>query len=428
MYRALCRSYAFVARARFFSVDAVSELQQRGLVAQISAGDAKAALEKGGAVYAGFDPTASSLHAGHLAVIAALRPFALRGHKVVAVIGGATARIGDPSGRVDSRPVLPQSEVVKNAEAITAQLKTLLPGATVVDNYDWWKNLSVLQMLSETGRHMRVNAMLNRDSVKARLADGAGMSFAEMAYQVLQAHDFLHLHREHNVVLQVGGSDQWGNITAGIELIRRVHENSEAFGVTVPLLTIEGAKMGKSSGNALWLDPKRTSPYELHHFFVNLPDPDAPTYLKIFSETLQPADLKLSEKPRETQTQVADAVVRMVHGDAAVEAVHTVQRVFFGNAMGDVKQLADALLRSGAPGVQLPREKIIGADVTVIATAAGVSTSPLAAKKVADQNGLAINNRKVPATYVIQESDLLDGKVLLVRTGKKTIRSVFVQQ
>jgi tyrosyl-tRNA synthetase len=322
--------------------------------------------------------------------------------------------------------------VDRNTAALASQLRRLLPGALVLDNTEWWGRLSVIEFLSETGRHLRLQSMLARESVKQRLG-GEGMSLAELSYQALQAGDFVHLHRSRNVVVQVGGADQWGNITAGIELAKRAH-GLALHGITVPLLTAGGVKMGKSAGNAVWLDADRCAPYDLHHYLVNVPDADAARLLRSLLGAAAPQDTAV----RATQQALADGVVAAVHGPAALAAVLTAQRVLFAAdalAGDDLRAVAAALLHARPPGLTLPAHEALGAQVWALAVQAGLCASKTEAKRLVQAGGLYVNGVRAPShTALLAEvagaggmPALLGDRVAILRAGRKHHRVLYVE-
>ncbi|MDI6773973.1 MAG: tyrosine--tRNA ligase [Verrucomicrobiota bacterium] len=389
------------------------------------------ALRKPVTLYAGFDPSAPSLQVGNLATIMALAHFQQCGHRVIAVVGGGTGLIGDPSGKSAER-ALPDVETARrNVEGIRENLSRFLgqpaAPARIVDNHDWLGNFAFIEFLRDVGKHFRMGAMLGRESVRARLAGEAGMSFAEFSYPLLQACDFLKLFDAEQCVLQIGGADQWGNITAGIDLIGRLR-NAVAYGLTLPLVCdSSGQKLGKSEGNAVYLDAARTPPYDFYQFFLRTEDVDVVRLLKIFTllplEAIHDLEACVREQPekRDAQRRLADEVTRLVHGEDGLRAARIASSVLFGESMEGLR--AEDLLRvfADVPSRTLSRAEVEGRSVVDVAAASGLCASKGEARRLIESRGLYLNNRRVetPRTRVAL-SDLLDGRLLVFRSGKKT--------
>jgi tyrosyl-tRNA synthetase len=381
------------------------------------------------AVYAGFDPTADSLHVGNLVPLLLLRRFQLFGHRPVALAGGATGMIGDPGGRSAERNLLDADTLDRNLAAITGQLERLLdfePGPTqarLVDNRDWTAPMGVLEFLRDVGKHVTVNTMLAKESVKARVESEAGISFTEFSYMLLQANDYRHLHDVLGVELQVGGSDQWGNITAGIDLIRRT-SGAHTHGLTVPLVTqADGQKFGKSVGGAVWLSPEKTTPYAFYQYFVNVDDRDVERFLHQL--TLLPLDeiaavmAEHREEPgrRRAQQALARAVTALVHGeDEADRAAAASQGFTRGAAELGVGEWED--LASSLPVVELGPEAV-GRDLVDLLAEHGVVSSKGEARRLVAQGGLYLNDVAVPEGRALEAADLFEGAWAMVRRGKK---------
>ncbi len=323
-------------------IDIVGDLRWRGLVHQTTDDDniARWLLEKPRTVYAGFDPTANSLHVGSLMPLLLLRRFQQAGHRPIALVGGSTGMIGDPSGKSDERNLLSAEELERNLAGIETQLRTFLDfergeqSAVLVNNFDWMNQFSYLDFLREVGKNFPVNVMMAKESVKARLESEAGLSYTEFSYMLLQAYDFVHLYREFGCELQVGGSDQWGNITAGIDLTRRM-EAAQVYGITCPLLTkSDGTKMGKTESGAIWLSAERTSPYEFYQYWINVADEDAGKCLRYLTdlscEQIQALDRSRAEQAaaRESQRMLAENLTRLIHGDEGLDTACTGNRHF----------------------------------------------------------------------------------------------------
>jgi tyrosyl-tRNA synthetase len=419
------------------TTDVLEELRWRGLVYQHTDG-VPAALAAGPvSAYIGFDPTASSLHVGSLVVIMILVHLQRYGHRPLALVGGGTGMIGDPAGKVNERQLLSTEQVAANVAGIRAQLERFLhfegdAAARMRDNADWLTTLPLVEFLRDTGKHFTVNYMLQKDSVRSRM--DAGISFTEFAYMLLQAYDFLELRRRDGVTLQLGGSEQWGNITAGIELIRRV-DGVEAHGLTVPLLmTSSGTKFGKTEAGAVWLDPERTSPYAFYQFWLSTEDADVGRYLRYFTllsraeiESLEAVTASAPERRAAQQTLARD-VTQRVHGESALRAAEQVSAFFFGRT--DPAELSDdafAVLRSEAPFVEADFGSVSAEtpersfDVLRLLTESRVAASMGDAKRLLAQGGVSINKRRIqPADRSVPVVDfLLRGAYVVVGKGKK---------
>jgi tyrosyl-tRNA synthetase len=413
------------------SADILDDLRARGLLHDSTDPEAlRSRLEEGPiTVYAGFDPTADSLHVGNLVPLLLLRRFQEFGHRPVALAGGATGMIGDPGGRSSERNLLDADTLDRNLAAIKGQLERLLdfsegPGAAVlVDNRDWTGPMSVLDFLRDVGKHVTVNTMLAKESVKARVESEAGISFTEFSYMLLQANDYRHLHEALGVELQVGGSDQWGNITAGIDLVRRT-VGAHTHGLTVPLVTrADGQKFGKSVDGAVWLSPERTTPYAFYQYFVNVDDRDVERFL--LQLTLLPLDevaavmARQAEAPeaREAQKVLARAVTALVHGpdeaDRAAGASQGFTRTAAELAAGEWEELAASL-----PVVELGPDAV-GRDLVDLLAESGVVASKGEARRLVAQGGLYLNDVAVPEGRALGADDLFDGTWAMVRRGKK---------
>ncbi len=415
----------------------IEDLRWRGLVAQST--DEKAltdALKKPLTLYIGFDPTAASLHVGNLVVLLVLRRFQLAGHNPIALVGGATGLVGDPSGRNDER-TLNSNEVVEGwVKGIRKQVSAFLDfdtkvnPAIVVNNLDWTAPLSAIEFLRDIGKHFSVNQMLSKESVSARLEAG-GISYTEFSYQVLQSFDYLELYRRHNCTLQLGCSDQWGNIVAGLDLIRRV-ESGSAHALTVPLLAkSDGTKFGKTAGGSIWLDPTMTSPYAFFQFWLNTEDRDIINFLKVFSflshEEISQLAKSHEENPglREAHRALARELTTLVHGADSTTRVEAAARALFGQ--GDLSELDEATLTSAL--AELPRTQISKSDqipswVDLLA-ATGVVESKSAARRVVKDGGAYLNNVKVSSEdYAPTKTEFLCGKYAVLRKGKRDLAAV----
>lgn len=413
--------------------DVLADLEWRGLVAQTTDREALAGELAAGpvTVYCGFDPTADSLHVGSLVPLLALRRFQLAGHRAIALAGGATGFIGDPSGRSAERTLMDAEVVAARVERLREQFGKFLDfdhpehPALLVDNLDWTASLSVLTFLRDVGVHFPVNVMLARESVSARLESG-GLSFTELSYQLLQSMDFLELYRRHGCRLQVGGNDQWGNITAGLDLIRRV-EGGHAHALTLPLVTDSaGQKIGKSTGGgSVWLDPTMTTPYALYQFALNVDDRDAGTYLRLLTfvgrEEVEALDDMTAQRPqaRAAQRRLAAELVALVHGPDELRRVQAASAALFGG--GDLRDLDEATLRAAvveAPSVRAATEKPLVVDL--LADALALSKSQV--RQAVRDGGAYLNNAAVSDVgAVVDEADWLHGRFAVLRRGKKAM-------
>ena len=407
--------------------DLIDELSWRGLLYQQT--DGAAAALAGGTLsgYAGFDPTASSLHVGSLVPIMGLVHLQLAGHKPVALVGGGTALIGDPSGKPSERPLIDAAQVRDNSAGIRAQLERFLDfagpyAATAVDNADWLRELDLLEFLRDTGKHFTVNYMLAKESVKSRIE--TGISFTEFSYMLLQAYDFLELRRRHGVTLQIGGSDQWGNITAGIELIRRA-DGAEAHGLTLPLIsTAAGTKFGKTEAGTVWLDPDRTSPYQFYQFWINTEDRDAGAYLRMFTllprAEIEELEARLAAHPerREAQRALADEVTARVHGADAARIADEVSSVLFGKR--DVAALSLPVIRALAREIPFSeRSRAEAGSIAELVAAAGLAPSKGAARRLVEQGGVYLNGARATMELDASSVEPLPGNHLLLRKGAR---------
>ncbi|MFC1497676.1 tyrosine--tRNA ligase [Verrucomicrobiota bacterium] len=407
-------------------------LRERGLIDNITSEDIEKLVDSPITVYAGFDPTSDSLQAGNFVTIMALAHFQRCGHKVIAVVGGATGLIGDPSGKADERNLLSAEEVERNTEGIRENLSRFLDfdhptaPARIVNNYDWLKDFAFIDFLREVGKHFRMGTMLGKESVRQRLDSEHGMSYAEFSYQLLQAYDFLKLYDSEGCILQIGGSDQWGNITAGIDLIRKLR-GIEAYGLTLPLVCdSSGQKFGKSEGNAVYLDHSRTSYYDFYQFFVRIADVDIVRFLKIFTfltiEEIQKLEEQISKAPEEraAQKKLAEELTRTVHGERGLNTALRASSVLFGESMEglDADDLLDIF--ANVSSAELPLSKVAGASVVDIAALSGLCKSKGAARRLIESGGLYVNNVRITGVdSLIDASDIVGNSVLVLRSGKK---------
>lgn len=419
------------------SNELIADLKWRGLFSQST--DEKAlieALKNPTTLYIGFDPTAPSLHVGNLVVLLALRRFQLAGHIPIALVGGATGLIGDPSGKNEERSLNTTDVVAAWVERIRGQVSKYLdfqakPNAAIVaNNLDWTSPLSAIEFLRDIGKHFSINQMLAKDSVASRLEAG-GISYTEFSYQVLQSYDFLELYRRHNCTLQLGGSDQWGNIVAGLDLIRRV-ESGSGHALTIPLLAkADGSKFGKTAGGAIWLDPEMTSPYAFFQYWLNTDDQDVINFLKVFSfksrgeiEVLEKAH---NENPgaREAHRALARELTSIVHSEDICNRVELAARALFGQ--GELSDLDEATLASAL--AELPRTTVKSGELIPtwvdLLAATGVVDSKSAARRIIKEGGAYLNNSKISGEdFAPQKSDFLCGKYAVLRKGKRDLAAV----
>ena len=416
----------------------VADLEWRGLLAQTT--DRQALLRdldaKPVTFYIGFDPTAPSLHVGNLVVILVMRRFQLAGHNPIALVGGATGLVGDPSGRNEERSLNDASTVENWVKRLEKQLGLFLDfskasnKAVMANNLDWTKGISALEFLRDIGKHFSVNQMLSKDSVSSRLEAG-GISYTEFSYQVLQAYDFLELYRRSDCTLQLGGSDQWGNIVAGLDLIRKVTQGSgHAF--TIPLMAkSDGSKFGKTAGGSVWLDPEMTSPYAFYQFWINTEDADVAKYLKVFSfkerSEIERLIKTVEDNPgaREAQRELARELTSLVHGEQECVNVEAASKALFGQ--GELKDL-DANTLSAAlsqlPRTEVSKNETIPSWIDLIC-ATGVVESKSAARRIVKEGGAYLNNQKIPSEdFAPSKDDLIHGRFLVLRKGKRDLASV----
>ena len=419
----------------------VEELRWRGMLHNIMPGTEELLDKEKVTAYVGFDPTADSLHIGHLCGIMILRHFQRHGHKPLALIGGATGMIGDPSGKSTERNLLDEDTLRHNQESIKKQLAKFLDfdsdlpnKAELVNNYDWIKDFTFLDFARTVGKHITVNYMMAKESVQKRLNGEArdGLSFTEFTYQLLQGYDFLYLYEHKNCKLQMGGSDQWGNITTGAELIRRTN-GGEVFALTCPLITkADGTKVGKTEGGNVWLDPGYTSPYKFYQFWLNVSDEDAARYIKVFTslglEEIESLIAKHAEAPhmRLLQKRLAEEVTVMVHSRQEYETAVEASNILFGNATSEaLKKLdEDTLLAvfEGVPMFEVSRDELAGGvkAVDLLVEKAAVFPSKGEMRKLVQGGGVSLNKEKLASfDQMITSADLLNGKYLIVQKGKK---------
>ena len=415
--------------------DALSELRARGLVEQATAEEelGKLLATESVSAYAGFDPTSPSLQVGNLVPLLLLRRLQRHGHRPILVVGGATGMIGDPSGKSAERNLLSIDTIQDHTEGFRAQLARFVDfegtfGALLVNNHDWTREVSYLDFLRDVGKHFSVNAMLAKESVHARIESREqGISYTEFSYMLLQAFDFLHLAKNHGCRLQVGGSDQWGNITAGIELVRRVLGKT-VYGLTCPLVvTASGEKFGKTAGNAVWLDPKMTSPFAFYQFWVRTEDRDAARFLKLFTdvplEDIAGLESRIATEPekRAAQARLAEEMTRLVHAQDGLAAARAATDVLYGGAIANLSDRDLADIFADVPSKNVPRARLAdGIRLIDLACDAGLFPTKAEAKRRIDAGGVYVNNVRVAdRDRVVGPADLASESILVLRKGKK---------
>ena len=417
----------------------VKELAWRGMIQDIMPGTEEKLMEGPQAAYVGIDPTADSLHIGHLVSVMILKHFQACGHKPFALVGGATGMVGDPSMKSAERNLLDEETLNHNVECLKAQLSRFLDfssdapnKAELVNNYDWMKDYTFINFIRDIGKHITVNYMMAKDSVKKRLSrdSSEGMSFTEFSYQLMQGYDFYWLWKNRGCVLQFGGSDQWGNITTGTELIRRI-DGGEAFALTCPLIKkADGTKFGKTEKGNVWLDPERTSPYEFYQFWLNVADDDAERYIKIFTlldkETIDALIEKHREDPgrRELQKALAREVTVMCHGQEAYDNAVAASQLLFGNVSSDVfRKMDERTVRevfANVPSFTVARDEFPCNVLDLLAVKTAILPSKGEARKMVQGGGVSLNKEKLAdINYEVTEADIVNGHYILAQKGKK---------
>jgi tyrosyl-tRNA synthetase len=420
----------------------IEELRWRGMIHDITPGTEEQLSKEMTSGYAGFDPTAPSLHIGNLVPVMLLVHLQRAGHKPFVLVGGATGRVGDPSGKSDERKLLSIEDIEINLESQKKQLMKFLDfengenKAEIVNNYDWFKEFNFLDFIRDVGKHITINYMLAKDSVKKRLE--TGMSFTEFSYQLVQGYDFYWLHQNRNVKLQVGGSDQWGNITTGKEFIRRKN-GGEAFAMTCPLITkADGSKFGKSEGGNIWLDAEKTSPYKFYQYWLNVTDIDAENFIKIFTLLSKEEIEKLIEKHKQDpgrrllQKELAKDITIRVHSKEDYEAAVNASQILFGKGTTEMLQtLSDNMLLSvfeGVPQQNISRTSIVtGLDIVeLLSTETGFFPSKSEVRRLLQGNSISVNKTKVKLGYELSSKDLLNDRFILIQKGKKNYYLIIV--
>ncbi len=420
---------------KIFNMSLVGELQWRGMIHDITPGTEEQLEKEMTTGYVGFDPTADSLHIGNLVSIMMLKHLQSAGHKPLALVGGATGMVGDPSGKSEERKFLTEEILQKNLKGVKSQLESFLEfdcgenSAEIVNNHDWFKDFSLLDFLRDAGKHLTVNYMMSKDSVKKRLE--TGISFTEFSYQLIQGYDFYHLNKEKNCKLQMGGSDQWGNITTGTEFIRRLG-GGEAFALTCPLITkSDGSKFGKSEGGNIWLDSKRTSPYKFYQFWLNQSDEDALKSIKIFTMKGEKEIAEIAGKHAEAphtrilQNTLAEDITITVHSKEALSNAKAASEILFGKTTEEnVRKLSKGALESignEVPKHQVPKETIANqvGIIDLLSEHAPIFSSKGEARRAIKNNAVAVNKTKVQDTKTVSSKDVIQDYYILVQNGKK---------
>lgn len=413
----------------------IEEMTWRGMIHDIMPGTEEALLKKVSSGYIGFDPTADSLHIGHLVQIMTLVHFQRSGHKPYALVGGATGMVGDPSGKSQERNLLDADTLNHNVESVKKQLERFLDfsagenSAEMVNNYDWFKNMNFLDFIRDTGKHITVNYMMSKDSVKSRL--DSGLSFTEFSYQLVQGYDFYYLNKHKDCIVQLGGSDQWGNIVTGTELIRR-KGGGEAYAVTTPLIKkADGTKFGKTAGGSVWLDPERTSPYEFYQYWMNASDADAENYIKIFTlfakDKIDGLITEHSEAPhlRVLQKAIAEDITIRVHGEDALKVAIAASNILFGKSTADdLKSLSEKdffAVFDGVPQATIARDEFnLGLGIIdALSAKTGFLASNGEARRELKGNAISVNKEKVGEDFVLTDDQLINSKYILLGKGKK---------
>ena len=416
--------------------DIFADLQWRGLIHQTTADDHLPNWLASGSrtLYAGFDPTADSLHVGSLLPLMMLRRFQKAGHRPIAIVGGATGMIGDPSGKSAERNLLSEEALQANLAGIEAQMRHVLDfdcgdqSAVLANNNDWMKEFSYTEFLRDVGKNFPISVMLSKDSVKSRLGSEAGLSYTEFSYMLLQAYDFVHLHKEYGCELQIGGSDQWGNVTAGIDLGRRML-SEQLYGMTCPLLTkSDGAKMGKTESGAIWLSAERTSPYQFYQYWVNVDDADVSKCLRFLTELsheeISALDAAREEaaNQRESQKKLAEQLTLLIHGQAGLDQAMQATEIFFGAEIENLKDADLLQIFADVPNSSFPKDQLGGEGLKLVdaLVAAGLQKSNSDARRMIKQGSIYVNNRRNDDfNHHLTTADLASESTIILRSGKK---------
>lgn len=420
----------------------IEELRWRGMIHDVMPGTEEQLNKEATSGYIGFDPTADSLHIGHLVQIMTLVHFQLCGHKPVALVGGATGMVGDPSGKSAERNLLSEEILQHNVACVKKQLEKFLDfregGAELVNNFDWFKDFKFLDFIRDVGKHITVSYMMSKDSVKKRLESDAGLSFTEFTYQLVQGYDFYWLNQHKNCKLQMGGSDQWGNIVTGTELIRR-KSNGDAFALTTKLITkADGTKFGKTEGGNVWLDPGKTSPYKFYQYWLNVSDEDAPNFIRIFSlktkEEIEALEAEHQSAPqlRKLQKSLAEDITARVHSIEQLKRAQETTDILFGASFDAFKTLTGAEIEDAFDeSITFKLGKDIFSQpvdpVTLLGEKTSIYSSKGEARKAIQGNGVSINKDKITLDAKLSTTDLLHGKYLLAQKGKKNYYLIIVQ-
>jgi len=421
----------------------IEELTWRGMIHDIMPGTEEALMKKASSGYIGFDPTADSLHIGSLVQIMTLVHFQRSGHKPIALVGGATGMVGDPSGKSQERNLLDEETLRHNVQCVKAQLEKFLDfegenAAEMVNNFDWFHNMSFLEFIRDVGKHISVNYMMAKDSVKSRLE--TGMSFTEFSYQLVQGYDFYYLNQHKNCIVQLGGSDQWGNIVTGTELIRR-KGGGEAYAVTTPLIKkADGTKFGKTEGGNVWLDPTKTSPYQFYQYWLNAADEDAGNFIRIFTlktrAEIEALEKEHSEAPhlRTLQKALAEDITTRVHGKEALDAAIAASNILFGKSTSDdLRKLSEKDFFQIFDGV--PRAGISRAEITnglgivdALSAKTGFLASNSEARRELKANAISVNKEKVEEAFILTPENLINNRYILIGKGKKNNYILFIEE
>ena len=417
----------------FGRVDLLTDLDSRGLIHDVTDRDVLAARLAVGpiGVYYGCDPTADSLHVGHLIGLLALRRFQESGHRPIALAGGGTGMVGDPSGKSSERNLLSVEDLARNLAGISDQIRRIVPAATFVDNAGWLESTGLIEFLRDVGKHITVNQMLGKESVRSRLETEAGISFTEFTYMLMQGFDFYMLHRDHGCEMQIGGSDQWGNITIGLDIIRK-RTGVIAHGLTWPMMTrTDGRKFGKTEEGTVWLSAARTSPYRFYQYWINLDDGDTGRFLQQLTfmpmEEIERLDHATASAPerREAQRALARELTTIIHGTNAASDAEAASNILFGGDASRAERRALDVLADEVPTIHVPSSELLaGTDIVDLLARTGLSKSKSEARRSLRQGGVYLNNRRLVEATTVAIDDMLHGRYLLLRRGKSAFALV----